>query len=112
MKLQLIIVVALMVQGCATQTTLYDWRNYEEVVYKQFKNESPEEQIQILEKDLVAINKKGTTPPPGFYAHLAFLYGKVGQNGKMSEMLALEGSAFPESIPFLKNVRNGFKAAD
>ena len=112
MKSKLIILCAVLIQGCASQTTLYDWRNYESVVYKHFQNESPEEQIQILEKDLLETNKKGTNPPPGFYAHLAFLYGKIGQTGKMNEMLALEGSAFPEAVPFLKNVRNGFKAAN
>jgi hypothetical protein len=47
-----------------------------------------------------------------FYAHLALLYGKVGQPGKMNEMLALEASTFPEAVPFLKNLRSGFKATN
>ena len=112
MKKILALLAFLVLQGCATQTTLYEWGNYESAVYKHFNNESPEEQIKILEKDLTAAGKSGKPLPPGFYAHLALLYGKVGQPGKMNEMLALEASAFPEAVPFLKNLRSGFKATN
>jgi len=112
MKKILALLSLLVLQGCATQTSLYEWGSYESTVYKHFNNESPEAQIQILEKNVTAAAKNGKLLPPGFYAHLAFLYGKVGQPGKMNEMLALESSAFPEAIPFLKNARNGFKVAN
>jgi len=44
MKKILALLAFLALQGCATQTTLYEWGNYESAVYKHFNNESPEEQ--------------------------------------------------------------------
>lgn len=87
--------------GCATNTALYNWGPYEDQVYAHFKNESPENQIIILEKHAQETEAKGRQLPPGFRAHLGLLYSKVGRDSDFVMALEQEKSAFPESAAYI-----------
>lgn len=108
----LITTVVLALSGCAnTNKELYSWGTYEPQVYSYFKGESPEKQIDVLEKHLAEVKADGETPPPGFYAHLGLLYSKVGRESEMKTMFDMEKNLFPESAVFIDNINNGFKVA-
>lgn len=111
MKLTLlpICVVTVVLAGCANHKSLYSWGGYEDQVYSHFKGEAPDQQIIILEQQLFEINKNGTKPPPGFYAHLGLLYSKVGRESDVLEMFEREKTLYPESIVFLTNSLNASK---
>lgn len=110
MKTTPLVLCLLVLGGCASQpTSLYGWGHYEPSVYSYFKNESPEKQITLLEKDRTDFQKTGAKAPPGFYAHLGLLYGKAGQVTTMNEMLAKEVDLYPESAQFINNVKTNFK---
>jgi hypothetical protein len=100
----------LMLAGCATNTALYNWGPYENQVYAHFKNESPEEQILILEKHAQETQANGRQLPPGFRAHLGLLYAKVGREGEFVAALEQEKTFFPESAPYIDRLLINAKA--
>lgn len=97
--------------ACAHQpnNSLYQWGSYQEQVYSHFKGESPEQQIQALEKDIQAMLAANKPVPPGMHAHMAMLYAEVGNAGKAQESLLAEKTQYPESSTYvdllLKNYR-------
>jgi len=101
LKTALVMAGALMLGACASKTALYSWGPYENQVYAHFKNESPEEQILILEKHAQETQASGRQLPPGFRAHLGLLYAKVGREGDFFAALEQEKTFFPESAPYM-----------
>jgi hypothetical protein len=92
---------ASLIVGCAPTAQLYHWGNYENQVYSRFTAATtPEQQIQEMEKTL-QINKSNRPSPPGFHAHLGFLYGDVGRMNEMREQFTIEKQLFPEATAFM-----------
>lgn len=92
----------LMLAACAHQpASLYQWGSYQDQVYRHFKGESPEQQIQALEKDLQVMQASNRTAPPGLQAHLGMLYAAVGNEGKAEECLVAEKTRYPESAAYI-----------
>lgn len=86
--------------GCATQKTLYSWGQYEEVLYSSYAKpgQTPlEKQIEMLEQDYQKARSKQQPVPPGWHAHLGFLYYGVGKLDKAKQEFESEKAAFPES---------------
>lgn len=100
-KLALVLSGALVLGACATKPALYSWGPYENQVYAHFKNESPEEQILILERHAQETQASGKQLPPGYRAHLGLLYAKVGREGDFFAALEQEKTFFPESAPYV-----------
>jgi hypothetical protein len=87
--------------GCATQSSLYRWGNYDSQVYEHLKNTgSVEQQIAALEKTLNTGNQT-QNPGPGIHAHLGLLYAKSGQDNLMRKHWELEKALYPESAAYL-----------
>lgn len=110
-KVYLSIISLMILSGCAANKNLYNWGTYEPQVYNYFKGGSPEQQVLVLEKHLAEINAKGGMPPPGFYAHLAMLYGRTGRDSEVMGMFEMEKKIYPESTIFINNIISGFKVA-
>ena len=100
-KLALLMAGALVLGACASKPALYSWGPYENQVYAHFKNESPEQQILILERHAQETQASGKQLPPGFRAHLGLLYAKVGREGDFFAALEQEKTFFPESAPYV-----------
>ncbi|AOI58727.1 DUF4810 domain-containing protein [Burkholderia diffusa] len=110
---------AMLLAGCAAPTTppLYQWNGYQLQVYEYFKGqESPQQQIDALEKALQDIRAKGNKPPPGFHAHLGMLYASVGSEQQAGQEFEAEKALFPESAQYmdflLKKKAGGTKPAN
>ena len=96
--------------GCATPpVTLYQWESYEAQVYAHLKGESPEAQIEAMERDLEKIRAGGKTPPPGFYAPLGLLYVETGNDVKAVDCFETEKGRFPESATFMNFLLDKYK---
>ncbi len=108
-KITALLAGVLAISGCANKA-LYNWGPYEDQVYAHFKNESPEKQIQILEKHAQETAAKGRQLPPGYRAHLGLLYSKVGRDEDFLVALAEEKLAFPESQFYIDSLLNRVKA--
>jgi hypothetical protein len=100
-----------LLSGCATAPppTLYQWESYEAQVYAHLKGESPEAQIEAMERDLEKIRAGDKTPPPGFYAHLGLLYVESGNDAKAVDCFETEKRRFPESAAFMNFLLGKYK---
>jgi hypothetical protein len=90
---------------------LYDWGPYQAQVYEQFKptGNGPEAQLQELERHLETTTSKGRQVPPGYLAHMGYLYLMTGHSDLAATFWEREKAAFPESKVFmdflLKNLK-------
>ena len=92
-------------QGCAqAPKQLYNWGNYQAIVYDGFKGDgkSPQEQIDGMNAQLEKIKASNTIAPPGFHAHLGYLLIKVGRDADGVSHLEQEKVLFPESAKFVE----------
>lgn len=93
---------SLLLSACKTAApTLYQWEGYQPQVYQHFKGASPDQQIAVLEKDLLAIDAKGNKPPPGYHAHLGMLYALAGRDAQVAPQFEAERTLFPESSAYM-----------
>lgn len=96
------LLICLYFSGC--KSTLYHWGNYENVVYLSYHapdKATAEKQIDILEEDLEKARSVDKALPPGFLAHLGFLYLQTGQADKALEAFEGEKRNFPESTKLM-----------
>jgi hypothetical protein len=89
--------------------SLYAWGNYENKVYAYLQNESPAEQIDVLQNDLIKIEETGRKAPPGYYAHLGMLYAEVGEHGLAISCFMAEKARFPEAAVFMDYLLERYK---
>ncbi|GHU17484.1 DUF4810 domain-containing protein [Betaproteobacteria bacterium] len=103
-------IFATFLSGCAAPPkTLYQWESYEAQVYAHLKGESPDAQIEAMERDLEKIRAGGKTPPPGFYAHMGLLYLGNGNDAKAIDCFETEKERFPESATFMNFLLDKYK---
>lgn len=100
------------VAGCAApRKPLYSWNEYQPQVYQYLKHDgssAPEDQLLKFEEAQEKIRAAGTAMPPGYRAHMALLYSKVGNNEKSLEQLTAEKENFPEATPFMDRLLKTF----
>lgn len=90
--------------GCApAQPRLYHWEGFQDQLYEYFKADksSPEEQLRILGAQVEKARARGAALPPGFRAHLAMLYLRLGRDGEAKQELEAERANFPESAQYM-----------
>jgi hypothetical protein len=104
MRAVLLLCAALALTGCITQQSKYEWGSYEEVVYASYlaKEDVPaEKQVEVLEKDYQTARSEHKRMPPGWHAHLGYLYYQVGRGDQARQELMTEKAEFPESAVFV-----------
>ncbi|MFZ9596042.1 MAG: DUF4810 domain-containing protein [Bdellovibrionia bacterium] len=109
----LALLVACFGSACASPT-LYYWGQYEEVLYRSYLKPGewpPLAQIQILEKDEQKASAQGRALPPGFYAHLGFLYFETGQFDQARRSFEREKQRFPGSAPLMDRFLRKLKSS-
>ncbi len=104
---------ALFLTACSTGTHgLYQWGSYEDQVYAMYTTESktsPQEQLAKLEADGEKARASNRTPPPGYYAHLGYLYFETGNPERAVASFQTEKTLFPESRPYMDRLISRFK---
>ena len=102
--LLLLLMLALAV-GCVRRPdTLYEWGNYEQEVYLMYSNPGTvpvEQQIEVLESDYQAARSENRPVPPGYHAHLGYLYYQVGKMDQSLQSFETEKELFPESKQYM-----------
>jgi hypothetical protein len=97
-----LLAVGLLSAGCATRKqALYEWGGYQQQVYTHFKGGSPEEQLSAMEEAIQVMRSHGTTPPPGFHAHMGMLYAAIGKDDQALQSFQTEKALFPESAHYI-----------
>jgi len=93
-----------LVAGCATKPTLYTWGSYEDTIYVSYSQPgrlSPADQAAALEQDYQRARAANKRMPPGWHAHLGYLYYEMGQLDQARQELLTEKAEFPESAGFV-----------
>lgn len=103
-KASALALTACVLAGCQSQPTIYQWGSYQPQVYQHLKGESPNQQIEALEKDLQLMKAAGKKAPPGFHAHLGMLYSMVGRNDLSAAEFQEEKRLFPESATYMNRL--------
>ena len=89
--------------GCATPT-MYSWGRYEDVVYAMYAAPDkmpPARQVVLLEEDFQKARSKNRPVPPGWHAHLGYLYYQLGKADQARQEFQTEKAQFPESGVFM-----------
>ena len=95
--------VPVLLTGCRSPDVYY-WGHYEALVYTAYARPDkapPEMQVQLMEEDLhkaISVNKP---VPPGFHAHLGYLYFQLGKADLAQQEFENEKKQFPESAVFM-----------
>jgi hypothetical protein len=93
----------LLLGGCATPRSIYTWGSYEELIYASYANAGsmpPERQVEALEQDFQKARAANLRVPPGWHAHLGYLYSELGKLDQARQELQTEKAEFPESALF------------
>jgi hypothetical protein len=99
------IVGAMLLTGCAApSTSLYQWGSYQTQVYNLYNDPGKvpvEAQIEKLEADYQVARSANKSVPPGYHAHLGYLYFQAGKKDQALQSFQTEKGLFPESAVFM-----------
>lgn len=102
-SLFLILMLAAALAGCA-KPLLYQWGSYEEQVYALYSDPgkiSLEEQLQYLEQNYQKARSANRPVPPGYHAHVGYLYFQLGKADQALQSFETEKALFPESAVYM-----------
>ena len=104
-KICLLLLLAVTLAGCAHRSpALYQWGSYEDQVYAMYADPGKvplEDQLHALESDYQSMRDTHESAPPGFNAHLGYLYFQTGNLDQALQSFETEKSLFPESTVFM-----------
>ena len=101
---------ALVLTGCANNSSRYVWGGYDSTVYSVTAGlgndgtEDVETLIQLAERDLERATVSEKLIPPGLHAHLGLLYSLRGDLSLAVAAFEAEMDLYPESRTFLTGV--------
>ena len=105
MRILLLLILAASTAACVSRPApLYHWGQYEEVLYSNHARPGaadPQNQIASLEQEYQAARSENTKLPPGWHAHLGYLYFQAGKADQAQQEFVTEKSQFPESAVFM-----------
>jgi hypothetical protein len=109
-RLGLVLALAALLTGCASRT-IYSWGHYEGMVYTMYAKPgkaTPEMQLTQLEEDFQKARANNKPVPPGFHAHLGYLYYQLGKLDQARQEFETEKGNFPESAVFMDRMLANF----
>ncbi len=104
LKSTLILIAAVFLLAGCRSPDIYYWGNYEKIIYGMYAHPDkvpPEAQVQKMEEDMhkaVSVNKP---LPPGFHAHLGYVFSQLGKADLARQEFENEKRQFPESAVFM-----------
>lgn len=105
MKAKLLGIFAIIaLSGCSTAPKpLYNWDGYQKTIYQYYQQTetSPQQQIEVLKKNIELNKTQGTAVPPGLHAHLGLLYSSTGAIDLAMAEFNTEKALFPESANYM-----------
>ena len=103
LRIAFLMTLAVWLTGCAAPT-LYSRTHYEELVYLSYakpEKATPEMQVKQMQADIRRAQSANKLLPPGFHAHLGYLYYQLGQLKEAQQEFQSEKAQFPESAVFM-----------
>jgi hypothetical protein len=101
----LILLAVTILAGCATKKPLlYQWGSYEDQIYAMYSDTGKvpiEEQLLSLEQDYQKARSVDKPVPPGYHAHMGYLYFQLGKTDQALQSFVTEKTLFPESTVYM-----------
>ncbi len=101
----LLLLMLALFAGCIQRPpTLYEWGSYEDQVYAMYSSPGAvpvEQQIAEMEADYQVARSENKPVPPGYHAHLGYLYYQVGKLDQSLQSFKTEEELFPESKQYM-----------
>jgi len=100
----LILLAATILAGCARKPLLYEWGSYEEQIYAMYSDTGKvpvEKQLEDLERDYQEARAANKSVPPGYHAHIGYLYFQLGKIDQALQSFETEKALFPESTVYM-----------
>ena len=111
MKLVRLLSLIALFAGCAPPTK-YSWGQYEDLVYDFYAKPGqtpPERQVEKLEEDYQKARSANKPVPPGWHAHLGYLYYELGKTDQAKQQFETEKASFPESAVYMDRLLAKFE---
>ena len=105
--LSLLLLLGLL-SGC-TSRSLYEWGDYDQWLYENYKNPKNDEELYVDLTALITRYEKRGKPEikplaPGLYAEFGFLLMRRGENARAIEYYNKEKALWPESAAFMDSM--------
>ena len=106
-------VAAVSLAGCAAAPPpLYYWGSYEQVIYDAYQtpgSADPRAQLDKLEADYQQARSQNMRMPPGWHAHVGYLYYQLGDRDQARQQFLTEKAEFPESTVLMDRLLANLK---
>jgi hypothetical protein len=104
---------AITLAGCASQSPpLYYWGSYEDLIYSSYDTPdiaTAQMQIDKLEADYQQARAQNRRMPPGWHAHMGYLYFQLGKLEQAQQSFLTEKAEFPESAVLMDRLLANLK---
>lgn len=100
----MILLAATILAGCAGKPLLYEWGSYEDQIYAMYSDTGKvpvEKQLEDLERDYQKARAANRPVPPGYHAHVGYLYFQLGKADQAVQSFETEKTLFPESTLYM-----------
>ena len=93
------------------EKNLYSWGSFEKQLFETWTKNgvAAEKQIKVMEEEFQKAQSKHLHMPPGFHAHLGFLYYHAGNLNAAEKSFSTETELFPESRTYMAFVLKNLK---
>lgn len=105
-KKVLLILPGLLLAGCASNDTLYEWGTYQPSLTQYMKDKNSAK-FETELRETIAKGEQDDAVPPGVYAELGYLLYKAGKDAEASEYFRKEKAAYPESAMLMDKLIDG-----
>lgn len=101
--------LAVLLQTGCTSPYLYEWGNYDQWLYENYKNPKNDEELYVDLTELITQYENRKNPSvkplaPGLYAEYGFLLMRRGENERAIEYYNKEKALWPESAVFMDSM--------
>jgi len=108
-----VLLFAAMLSGCASgpkRAPLYQWGEVPEVLFQDLTQvKSPQEQLNVLQGYVAALQVARQPIPPGVRMHMALLHRREGREDVAVQLLEEESRHYPGLAGFSAWLRNNVK---
>ena len=106
MSVRLLLTALLMSCVClGCQTDLYEWGNYDQKLYKYYKDAEKRDDLKVeLEAVFAGARDENAKVAPGLYAEYGYLLLEEGEPDEAATYFEMEKQAWPESAAFMERM--------
>lgn len=105
-KKVVLLLPGLLLAGCASNDTLYEWGSYQPSLTRYMKDKDSAKFETELRETIIK-GEQNDAVPPGMYAELGYLLYKAGKGAEASEYFRKEKAAYPESATLMDKLIDG-----